>query len=97
MNSRTEDKLKDISGMSKAVNELLHQAWERGYKYGLQKDYGLAIKALEVVDKIKKAYSANKEIDEIDDAMCFANATYDILCEAYGSDTDCESWVKDIE
>ena len=34
MDRRTEDKLKDISGMSKAVNELLHQAWERGYKYG---------------------------------------------------------------
>lgn len=34
MNNRTEEKLKDISGMSKAVNELLHQAWERGYKYG---------------------------------------------------------------
>lgn len=39
MNNRTEEKLKDISGMSKAVNELLHQAWERGYKYGLQKGY----------------------------------------------------------
>lgn len=37
MNSRTEEKLKDISGMSKAVNELLHQAWERGYKYGYKK------------------------------------------------------------
>ena len=39
MNNRTEEKLKDISGMSKAVNELLHQAWERGYKYGLRKGY----------------------------------------------------------
>ena len=37
MNNRTEEKLKDISGMSKAVNELLHQAWERGYKYGCKK------------------------------------------------------------
>ena len=39
MDRRTEEKLKDISGMSKAVNELLHQAWERGYKDGLQKGY----------------------------------------------------------
>lgn len=39
MNNRTEEKLKDVSGMIKAVNELLHQAWERGYKYGLQKGY----------------------------------------------------------
>lgn len=34
MNKRTEEKLKDLSGMSKAVNELLGQAWERGRKYG---------------------------------------------------------------
>lgn len=34
MNNRTENKLKDISGMSKAGNELLMQAWERGRKYG---------------------------------------------------------------
>mgnify|MGYP003304473528 CR=1 FL=1 len=38
MNNRTDNKLKDISGMSKAVNELVNQAWERGYKYGLQQD-----------------------------------------------------------
>lgn len=34
MNERTEKKLKDLSGMNKAINELLHQAWERGRKYG---------------------------------------------------------------
>lgn len=34
MNKRTEDKLKDLSGMNKAISELLGQAWERGYKYG---------------------------------------------------------------
>ena len=33
MNNRTEEKLKDLSGMQKAVSELLQQAWERGYKY----------------------------------------------------------------
>lgn len=33
MNNRTEEKLKDLSGMKKAVSELLQQAWERGYKY----------------------------------------------------------------
>lgn len=32
MNNRTEEKLKDLSGMQKAVSELLQQAWERGYK-----------------------------------------------------------------
>lgn len=34
MNNRTEEKLKDLSGMQKAVSELLYQAWERGYKCG---------------------------------------------------------------
>lgn len=34
MNKRKEDKLKDLSGMNKAISELLGQAWERGYKYG---------------------------------------------------------------
>lgn len=34
MNNRTEKKLKDISGMERAVKTLLQQAWIRGYKYG---------------------------------------------------------------
>ena len=34
MNNRTEEKLKDTSGMEKAIKALLQQAWERGYKYG---------------------------------------------------------------
>lgn len=59
MNNRTEEKLKDISGMSKAVNELLHQAWERGYKYGLRKGYesGLRDKETECMDEDAKQAS----------------------------------------
>ena len=34
MNNRTENKLKDTSGMERAIKALLQQAWERGYKYG---------------------------------------------------------------
>ena len=34
MNNRTDEKLKDTSGMEKAIKALLAQAWERGYKYG---------------------------------------------------------------
>ena len=34
MNERTEKKLTDLSGMNRAVNEILQQAWERGRKYG---------------------------------------------------------------
>lgn len=34
MNKRTEEKLKSIEGMKKAMTEILAQAWERGRKYG---------------------------------------------------------------
>ena len=34
MNKRTEKKLSDLSGMNRAVNEILQQAWDRGRKYG---------------------------------------------------------------
>ena len=34
MNNRTEEKLKDTSGMEKAIRDIVKQAWERGYKYG---------------------------------------------------------------
>ena len=33
MNSRVEAKLTDLSGMNKAINGILQQAWERGRKY----------------------------------------------------------------
>ena len=33
MNNRVEVKLTDLSGMQKAVEEILKQAWERGRKY----------------------------------------------------------------
>ena len=35
MNKRTEEKLKSIDGMRKAMTEILAQAWERGKKYGM--------------------------------------------------------------
>lgn len=34
MNNRTEAKLTDLSGMQKAIEGILKQAWERGRKYG---------------------------------------------------------------
>jgi len=36
MNNRTENKLKDTLGMERAIKALIQQAWERGYKYGLE-------------------------------------------------------------
>lgn len=69
-----------------------------------------AIKSLEVVEKIKQAYSNcyksylnNLENDFSEETASFAffqDVAFNInniLCEAYGSDTDCESWVKEIE
>lgn len=47
--------------------------------------------ALEVVEKIKKAYSKSDSSYMLDDTI------YDILCEAYGSYTDCESWLKEYK
>ena len=48
MNNRTEEKLKNISGMERAVKDLLQQAWERGYKYGLLKGYESGLRDKEV-------------------------------------------------
>lgn len=33
--TKTETKLKNLDGMKKAVETIILQAWERGYKYGL--------------------------------------------------------------
>lgn len=67
--------------------------------------YTEAIKAVEVVDKIKKAYSNcyksylnNLENDFSEETASFAffqDVAFNInniLCDAYGSDIDCESW-----
>ena len=36
MNNRTEQKLTDLSGMEKAVKDILKQAWIRGLRYGIE-------------------------------------------------------------
>ena len=33
--TKTEAKLKNLEGMKGAIEEIVSQAWERGYKYGL--------------------------------------------------------------
>ena len=64
------------------------------------KAYDEAIKAVEVVDKIKQSFIENKNTHgdygwEIAFGE-FGEAVYDILCEAYGDDKDCESWIKEL-
>lgn len=34
-NTKTEEKLKNLEGMKGAIELIVAQAWERGYKYGL--------------------------------------------------------------
>lgn len=46
MDERTERKLTDLSGMNRAVYDLLQQAWERGRKYGNEEKKDI-IKALQ--------------------------------------------------
>ena len=33
--TKTETKLKNLEGMKEAIEQIVAQAWERGYKYGL--------------------------------------------------------------
>ena len=40
MNNNTERKLTDLSGMQKAVSDILEQAWSRGRKYGIAESVG---------------------------------------------------------
>ena len=64
MNNRTEEKLKDLSGMQKAVSELLYQAWERGYKYCEAEHEEQTKKDPEfyVGDVVKNKFAGNKGI-----------------------------------
>ena len=55
-----------------------------------------AIRALEVVEKIKQSFVENNHGD-YDWSRDFGEAVYEILCKAYGSDTDCESWVNEYK
>ena len=70
----------------------------KAYKeYYPDEPFDKAIKAIEVVDKIKKTGINLNKLSGNDFCSDFGSATYDIMCEAYGSDTDCESWIKEKE
>ncbi len=53
MKSRTEDKLRDLSGMRHQAEELLDQAWERGRKYGIAE--AIENKLPAIIDGLEKA------------------------------------------
>ena len=70
---------------AEAIEKLKEISFMTGYKQALD----LAIKALEVVGKIKKVCYSNEND--------FIDAVWDILCEAYGTEEDRESWLKKAE
>lgn len=63
----------------------------------------VAIKALEVVEKIKKAFiESDTQYDKADILDCnncthFTGETYNILCTAYGTEEDRESWMTEYK
>ena len=56
------------------------------------------IKALEVVEEIKKAFiESDTQYDKADILDCNADKTYNILCTAYGTEEDRESWLREYK
>lgn len=55
MDGRTEKKLSDLSGMNKAANEILQQAWERGRKYGNEEKKDADKSAIEILANYEKS------------------------------------------
>lgn len=71
MNNRTEAKLTDLSGMQKAIEEILKQAWERGRKYGQneerpQGEWITTGECVELYDEFGKCSVCGKETYEYD-------------------------------
>ena len=80
-----------MTDKSKEVIERLNLMQERCCNGYDAEAINLAIKAVEVVDKIKKAYINSTTCNGVCDCV------HDILCEAYGSEKDCESWMQGEE
>ena len=67
MNNRTKAKLTDLSGMQKAIEETLKQAWERGRKYG-QSEERLLLHIL--MENIKEKWIKDKNPDKDGNYLC---------------------------
>lgn len=63
MNNRIEAKLTDLSGMQKAIEEILKQAWERGRKYGQNEDRP---QGEEWLDNFIKKYNESRDFQITD-------------------------------
>lgn len=59
MNKRIEKKLTDLSGMNRAVNEILQQAWERGRKYGNEEKKAADEEAIDILTNYEKTVCNN--------------------------------------
>ena len=57
---RTEEKLTDISGMKKAMAEIIQQAWDRGYKLGMLKISEVKPESSWVIKEISNGFGTFK-------------------------------------
>lgn len=57
---RTEEKLTDISGMKKAMAEIIQQAWDRGYKLGRLKTSEVKSESSWVIKEISNGFGTFK-------------------------------------
>jgi hypothetical protein len=96
----------NVSITDKEALEILNHNWTRlvnsdytDIELGQAQD--TAIKALEVVDAIKKAFITNAVGDtlnfDIASSRCYIDTTYHILCDAYGTEESMNSWIKEYE
>lgn len=57
---RTEEKLTDISGIKKAMTEIIQQAWDRGYKLGRLKTSEVKPESSWVIKEISNGFGTFK-------------------------------------
>lgn len=57
---RTEEKLTDISGMKKAMAEIIQQAWDRGYKLGRLKTSEVKPESSWIIKEISNGFGTFK-------------------------------------
>ena len=90
MNNRTEAKLTDLSGMQKAIEEILKQAWERGRKYGQNEDRPQGKMRLIDADELKKTL---KEA-HINMKLTFDIATFNCVMNIIDNAPTADDWQK---
>lgn len=97
MNKRTEEKLKSIEGMKKAMTEILAQAWERGHKMGMlqaqEAQCWIPVKTRELTAEEKEEYPDSTFMWDCP----LPNDAQDVLITtSWGDVKICTFWIDDI-